>query len=61
MIVLVIELALLGLIVWALITYVPMPEAFKKLIVIVAVVAAVIYILQLIGALNMGPPIPRIH
>lgn len=49
---LIIVLALVGLLVWAITNYVPMDSGIKKLIVIVAIVACVLYVLQVFGVLG---------
>lgn len=54
-------IALIGLAVWLVTTYIPMSDAFKRLIVIVAVVAVVLWILQLTGILTLGPTVPRLR
>lgn len=46
---LLVALALLGVVAWALVTYVSMPAAIKNLIVIVAVVVGVLYVLNAFG------------
>lgn len=56
---LVVYLALIGLAVWLVTTYVPMPDPIKKLIVVVVVVLIVLWLVQLIGF--TGPTIPRIR
>ena len=56
MISLVITLALVGFVVWAVTTYVPMPEAFRKAIVVVVVVLLVLYLIQVLG---LDVPLPR--
>lgn len=54
--------ALIGLIAWALITYVPMPQSIKTVIVIAAVLFCVIILLQALGVdLNSGPTVPRLR
>jgi len=45
----VIALALIGFLVWVLITYVPMPEAFRRLIVVVVIIAALLWLLRWVG------------
>ncbi len=45
----VIALALIGFLVWVLITYVPMPEAFRRLIIVVVVIAVVLWLLRWVG------------
>jgi hypothetical protein len=52
---LILVLALLGVITWAVITYIPMPKGFKNLIVIVAVVVAVVYVLNAFGVIGRLP------
>lgn len=56
MISLVLTIALVGFIVWALTTYVPMPPPFRTAIVVLAVVLLVIYLLQVLG---LDVPLPR--
>ena len=59
---LIIWLALLGVIVWAVTTYIPMPAGIAKVIVITAVVAAVFIVLKAFGvvdSLNLGN-VPKI-
>lgn len=55
-IVLLLMLALLGVITWAIVTYIPMPAGIRTLIIIVAVVAGVLYVLSAFG---VGMPIMR--
>lgn len=53
MIGLIVMLALLGVIAWAVVTYIPMPQGIKTVIIIVAIVAAVLYALS---AFHIGLP-----
>jgi len=55
LIALLVMLAVLGVICWALVTYIPMPQGIKTLIVIVAVVAGVLYALSAFGVLGHLP------
>lgn len=48
---LIIVLALVGLITWAVTTYIPMPPTFKRLILIVVCVCVVVWLLGLFGLL----------
>lgn len=48
---LIIVLALVGLITWAVTTYIPMPATFKRLILIVVIVCVVVWLLGLFGLL----------
>jgi heme A synthase len=59
MIGLLLTIALVGLIVWALVKYVPMPDAFRTIIVVVAVILLVIYLLGVLGVGDI--PVPRLH
>lgn len=61
MISLILSIALVGLLVWAITTYVPMPSAIKNLIIVVAVVLLVFYVLQVLGVASLGPPLPRLR
>jgi hypothetical protein len=54
-------LALLGLGVWALTTYIPMSQGISRLIQIVAVVAAVWIVLGAFGLLPSDVPVPRLR
>jgi acid phosphatase family membrane protein YuiD len=49
MVIVLVVLALIGLLVWALTTYIPMGTGFKNLIYIVAIIFAVIYVLRAFG------------
>jgi hypothetical protein len=52
-IILLLMLALLGVITWVIVTYIPMPQGIKTVIVIVAVVCAVIYALNAFGVMRL--------
>ena len=56
MIQLIILLALAGLLVWALTTFIPMSPNFARLIQVVAIVLAVLYVLQAFGLFVMPAP-----
>ncbi len=45
-------IAIVGLIVWAITTLVPMPEPFKRAIYVIAVVALAIFVLHALGILG---------
>ncbi len=51
MIALIIYVALIGLIVWAITVYIPMPAGFKKVIYIVAIICVAGLILNAFGLL----------
>jgi hypothetical protein len=46
---LILILALVGFMVWVIITYVPMPPLFKNLIVVVIVVVVVLYLIRMLS------------
>ena len=56
MITLVLTLALLGFLVWLIVTYIPMPDPFKKAIIVIVVIVIVLYLIQLFG---FDLPLPR--
>ena len=56
---LVVYLALIGLVVWAVTTYIPMPAPIKTLIVVLVVVVIVLWIISLLGL--VGPMVPRLR
>ena len=49
MITLIIVLALLGFIVYAVVTYIPMPDIFQKAIIVIAVILAILYVMRALG------------
>ena len=49
MITLVLTLALVGFLVWVVVTYVPMPDLFKKAIIVIVVILMVLYLVRLFG------------
>jgi len=52
---LILTLAVIGFLLWLLLTYVPMPQPFPKIIVGVAVVAVILWLLYGFGLLGAGP------
>jgi hypothetical protein len=54
---LVIKIAIAGLIVYAIITYVPMPQLFKTAILIISLILLLFYLMQVFGISDI--PIPR--
>lgn len=56
MISLIITVAVLGLIVWLVTTYIPMPEPFRSIIWVIAIIALVILLLNFAG-INLGVPV----
>ncbi len=59
MIHLLLGIALVGLIVWLIVAFIPMPEPFKKVIIVVAIVFLIIYLMGVLGIADI--PIPRIR
>lgn len=59
MISLILTLAIVGLIVWAIVTYIPMPPVFKTAILVIAVVCVILYLIQVFGFTDI--PLPRYH
>lgn len=58
---LVIVLAMIGLIVWAVTAMIPMPAGIKNVIIVVAVVCAVVYALTAFGVHLPNPHVPQVH
>jgi hypothetical protein len=56
MITLILGLAIVGFLVYLIITYIPMPEIFKTAIVAIAVILIIVYLIQLFG---FDIPLPR--
>ncbi len=54
-------LAVIGVIAWALVTYIPMPQGIKTVIVVVAIICAVIYALNAFGFHLPNPGVPQLH
>jgi hypothetical protein len=52
---LILSIALVGLLVWAVINYIPMPEAFRRAIMIVSVIALIIYVANALGMVHELP------
>ncbi len=62
MIELIVTLAIVGLIVWAVVTYIPMPVAFRNAIIIVAVVCVVVFVLRAFGLWGGSDiPVPNLR
>ena len=52
---LVIVLVVVGVILWLVQTYIPLPPPFKAIITIIVVLFVCIWLLQVIGLLGSGP------
>jgi hypothetical protein len=59
MISLILTLALIGVVVWAITTYIPMPPVFKTAITIIAVVFVILYLMRVLGIGDI--PVPRLR
>ena len=49
LIALVLTVAIIGLLVWAIVTYIPMPPLFRQAIIAVAVIVIILYLLRTLG------------
>lgn len=58
MIALILTLALVGFLVYLIITYIPMPPPFKNVIIVIVVVLLVLYLLRVLGVGDL--PVPRL-
>lgn len=59
MIGLILTLAICGLIVWAIVTYIPMPPVFRSAILIIAAICIILYLIQAFGLADI--PVPRLR
>jgi hypothetical protein len=59
MLFLILQLAVVGLIVWLITTKIPMDPAIKLAIQIIVLVCVVVYLAQLFGVADL--PLPRLH
>jgi uncharacterized membrane protein YesL len=57
MIGLILTLALAGLIVYLIVTYIPMPAPFRQIVIVVAVICLILYLMQAFGIMDI--PLPR--
>lgn len=53
----VLVLALIGFILWLILTYIPMPAPFKSVITVVVVILLVIWLISATGLLSSSTPI----
>lgn len=56
---LILALALLGLIVWLITNYIPMPDVFKKVIIVVVVVFVILWLMSVLGISDV--PVPHLR
>lgn len=59
MISLILTIALVGLIVWLVTNYIPMPEPFKRAIVVIVIVFVILWLIQILGIGDVA--VPRLH
>ncbi len=59
MIGLILTLALVGLIVWLITTYIPMPAPFKTIIYVIVAVCLILYLMSVFGIVDV--PVPRLR
>lgn len=53
--------ALVGFVVWLLVTYIPMPEPFGKVIIVACVVLLVVYLIALLAGGAPVLDVPRVR
>lgn len=56
---LILALALVGFLLWLIVTYIPMPELFKTVIIVIVIIVLILWLLQIFGI--VGPTIPRLR
>ena len=49
MIGLILTLAVIGLLVYLIVTFIPMPQPFRTIIIAIAAIVAIIYLIQVLG------------
>ncbi len=52
---LILTLAIVGFLLWLILTYIPMPAPFKQVILVIVVIAVVLWLLNGFGVLSAGP------
>lgn len=55
LITLILTLAIVGFLLWLIVTYIPMPAPFKQIIMVIIVIAVVLWLLNGFGVLGGGP------
>lgn len=56
MLMLLLTLAIIGFIVYLIVTHIPMPEIFKTGIIVIAIILVIVYLVRLFG---IDIPLPR--
>ncbi len=59
MIGLILTLAFVGLIVYLIVTYIPMPQVVKTVIYVIVAICLILYLAQIFGIGDI--PVPRLH
>ncbi len=59
MISLILTLALVGFILWLVVTYIPMPAPIKQVIIVLVVILLIIYLMGALGIVDV--PLPRVR
>lgn len=47
---LILILALVGFLVYLIVTYIPMPDIFQKVVMVVIAIVVILYLMQMVGA-----------
>jgi len=50
---LILTLAVVGFLVWLIVTYIPMPDIFKKVIIVIVAIVLILYVLRLLGVADI--------
>lgn len=54
-------LAVCGFILWLIVTYIPMPDPFKKVLIVVAVILLIVWLIGHLGPLlGAGAGVPKV-
>ncbi len=56
---LILTLAVVGFIVYLIVTYIPMPDAFKSVIIAIVVICLLIWLLGVLGVADL--PVPKLR
>jgi hypothetical protein len=56
MITLLLTIALLGFIVYLIITYIPMPAIFRNVLIVLAVIIVILYVMRVLGIADIPLP-----
>ena len=56
MITMILSLAILGFIAWLIITYIPMPDIIKKVILVISAIFMILYVMRALGFTDLALP-----